>query len=47
MLDFQEQVAEPCPLLTKENYHEEISHLTAFGVCMKKVMTVLPRTPVF
>jgi hypothetical protein len=26
MLDFQEQVAEPYPLLAKENYHEEISH---------------------
>jgi hypothetical protein len=31
MLDFQEQVAEPCPLLTKENYHEEISHLSPSG----------------
>jgi hypothetical protein len=31
MLDFQEQVAEPCPLLTKENYHEEISHLSLSG----------------
>jgi hypothetical protein len=31
MLDFQEQVAEPCPLLTKENHHEEISHLSLSG----------------
>jgi hypothetical protein len=31
MLDFQEQVAEPCPLLTKENYHEEINHLSLSG----------------
>jgi hypothetical protein len=31
MLDFQEQVVEPCPLLTKENYHEEINHLSLSG----------------
>jgi hypothetical protein len=29
--DFQEQVAEPCPLLTKENYHKEINHLSPSG----------------
>jgi hypothetical protein len=31
MLDFQEQTAEPCPLFTKENYHEEISHPSPSG----------------
>jgi hypothetical protein len=31
MLDFQEQVAEPYPLLAKENYHEEISYLSLSG----------------
>jgi hypothetical protein len=31
MLGFQEQVAEPYPLLAKENYHEEIIHLGLSG----------------
>jgi hypothetical protein len=31
MLDFQEQVAEPYPLLAKENCHEEISYLSLSG----------------
>jgi hypothetical protein len=31
MLDFQEWVTEPCPLLTKENYHKEIHHLSLLG----------------
>jgi hypothetical protein len=31
MLDFQEQVTEPYPLLAKENYHEEISYLSFSG----------------
>jgi hypothetical protein len=31
MLDFQEQVTKPCIFLTKENYHEEISHLSLSG----------------
>jgi hypothetical protein len=48
MLDFQEQVIEPCPFLTKENYHEEISHISlSRDVEQYKEEQNLPRGPVY